>query len=164
MAPCGAGAQVEAACAARVDAQISQLPQGQAVQAGGASQFLFTDIMTSDILVHFMRDKAFFRVAILSHELQSAAKVIALAYVDKMAYAWRLLNAAAYHTFCKGCMQYVLRADILPPVQYVCIPHPPIPPWKLMLKESGLLQRRADICTLHRRVYHVGFNFPQRLD
>ena len=94
---------------------------------------LFTDIMTSDILVHFMRDKAFFRVAILSHELRGAAKVIALAYVDKMAYAWRLLNATAYHTFCKGCMQYVLRADILPPVQYVCIPHPPIPPWKLMV-------------------------------
>ena len=36
-------------------------------QAEAASQFLFTDIMTSDILVHFMRDKAFFRVAILSH-------------------------------------------------------------------------------------------------
>ena len=111
----------------------------QAERAGS----IFTDVMTSDLLVHFLRGRAFFRVAILSHELRSAAKVLALAYQDKTANAWRLLHAPAYHTQCKGCMKYVLRADLLPPVQHVCIPHPPLPAWKLMLKESGLLPEKS---------------------
>ena len=68
----------------------------QAERAGS----IFTDVMTSDLLVHFLRGRAFFRVAILSHELRSAAKVLALAYQDKTANAWRLLHAPAYHTHC----------------------------------------------------------------
>jgi hypothetical protein len=51
----------------------------QAARAGS----LFTDVMTSDLLMHFLRGPAFFRVAILSHELRSAAKVLALAYQVK---------------------------------------------------------------------------------
>ena len=68
----------------------------QAERAGS----IFTDVMTSDLLEHFVHDRAFFRVAILSHELRSAAKVLALAYQDKTANAWRLLHAPAYHTYC----------------------------------------------------------------
>ena len=71
----------------------------QAERAGS----IFTDVMTSDLLVHFLRGRAFFRVAILSHELRSAAKVLALAYQDKTANAWRLLHAPAYHTQCNMC-------------------------------------------------------------
>ena len=111
----------------------------QAERAGS----IFTDVMASDLLVHFLRGRAFFRVAILSHELRSAAKVLALAYQDKTANAWRLLQAPAYHTQCKGCMKYVLRADLLPPVQHVCTPHATLPAWKLMLKESGLLPEKS---------------------
>ena len=100
---------------------------------------LFADVMTSDLLERFLWDRSFFRVAILSHNCRSAAKSLALAYQDTTRNAWRLLNAAAYHTVCKGCMQYVLRADLLPPVQHVCMPRSPLPAWKLMLKEAGLL-------------------------
>ena len=76
----------------------------QAERAGS----IFADVMTSDLLEHFVHDRAFFRVAILSHELRSAAKVLALAYQDKTANAWRLLHAQAYHTHCTGCMQYCM--------------------------------------------------------
>ena len=111
----------------------------QAERAGS----IFTDVMTSDLLEHFVHDRAFFRVAILSHELRSAAKVLALAYQDKTANAWRLLHAPAYHTHCKYCMQYVLRAALVPPLQHVCIPLPALPAWKLMLKERGLLPEKS---------------------
>ena len=136
MARLGPGAQVEAACAAGADAQVPEIPEGQAAQQAERAGSIFTDVMTSDLLVHFLRGRAFFRVAILSHELRSAAKVLALAYQDKTANAWRLLQAPAYHTQCKGCMKYVLRADLLPPVQHVCTPHATLPAWKLMLNPS----------------------------
>mgnify|MGYP001207721426 FL=1 len=117
---------------------------------------LFADVMTSDLLEHFLRDRSFFRVAILSHELRRAAKVLARAYKDQTGNAWRLLNAAAYHTHCKGCMQYVLRAALVPPLQHVCIPLPALPAWKLMLKERDLLPEKSDRIASQCRMLYPG--------
>ena len=90
---------------------------------------MLTDVMTSDLLVHFLRDRAFVRVAILSHELRIAPQRFSRSrYQDKTANAWRLLHAPAYHTHCKGCMQYVRRADLLAATSAACVhPLPPTP-------------------------------------
>ena len=94
--------------------------------------------MGGDLLECFLRHRAFFRIATICRELRCASTKIALQHKDTVWYAWRLSNAPAYHTRCKHCNQYVLKAQLLPPIQHVCA-HP-LPRWKVMLLQHGLLQ------------------------
>ena len=112
----------------------------QAARAGS----LFNDVMTSDLLMHFLRGPAFVRVAILSHELRSAAKVLALAYhrTRRQTPGVFCMHRRITHTAQAACSMCSGQISCHP-VQHVCIPKIPLPEWKLMLKEKGLLPERS---------------------
>jgi len=81
---------------------------------------LFFDIMTGDILMHFVHDHTFFHIGILCKELRIATKTVALVLAGKGAKnAWRLTHAPSYHAHCTTCRQYVLREHLLTR-QHVC--------------------------------------------